>query len=458
MQILLRERRRSRSSLRAALALAIGFAIAPTLQVQALTTDDLPSNRRSGLSITYPYAPISPSDIIQRLQQEATFYEQRIQQRPGDGLELAALAQIYLKLAQTTGQPDWFLKSEQAAQASLKQLPFNNESAMLTLAQISEAKHDFTASIQRAQQVLEQKPNHAPALSLLVTSYLAQGKLDQAAAQAQLLAKQVPTLSSYILQALTYAEQHRDAAAIEQFELALLTEQAGEPGTSARLRNLFGRFHSERGDLLTAKRLHGEALKIMPGSVRSLVALAQIETSLGNYRQAEQLYRQIPPTDPQSPDLDHEALEGLAELALLQGDRPTAQKYWQQAEAALRAEITSFAAFSHRRDLAQILLAQGQPEKVVEALALMEAERAIRQDDETLETLAWALNQSGQLQQAEAIAQQGLAQYPRNAALLYRAGLIAQDLGKLDQAQMLQQQAKLINPYVAPAATLSSAR
>lgn len=411
------------------------------------------------LSVTYPYAPASQGDIVQRLQAEIDFYQQRIQQRPTDGLERAALAQNYLKLARATGENNWYLEAEKMAQASLDRLPFEstleNTEAVLTLAHVAEARHDFNRSIEKAQQVLAAKPNHSTALSLLVTSYLAQGNLDQALTMAQRLGKQVPTSETHGLQAIAYAAHNQDRAAIDQFERALDAEEAGNVAGSARLRLRFGRFYEERGDLFRAKRLYEEALRITPQSSAALVALAQLETSFGDYRRAEQLYAQVIANQGfMAHVMDHEALAGQAKLAILQGDRAKAKALWHEAEHTL-LDHQDIDSFGHRRELAELLLIQGHREEQPEALRLMKREFAIRQDAETLATLAWALSANQQWTQAEAIAQQGLEKYPRNAALLYRASLIAQQLGNIAESQALQQRAKLINPYVGQPISMS---
>lgn len=417
--------------------------------VRALTNSDFPNIRGSEQSIRYPYTPVSPSVTTQRLQQEIAFYQDRIQQRPSDGLERAALAEAYLKMARATGQTRWYLQAEQIAQESLAKLPFDNEAATLVLARVAEAKHDFTTAVELSQQVLEQKPDNAKAQSLLVTSYLAQGNLAEAGAIAQSLAQQLPTLNTHLLQALTHAAQGQDNAAIEQFERALSAEEAGETGSSARLRILFGRFYAERGDLRQAKKLYHEALRILPQYPLALNHLAQLEAQQGNYRRAEQIYSQIFASPELASVLDHEALAGRAELAERQGDRDLAQRLWHDAEHHLR-DHQDVETFGHRQELAQIVLAIGEDHDLKEAVQLMQKEASIRRDAETLDTLARALVATGQLQEAEAIAQEALAKYPRNAQVLYRAGAIAQCIGKQEAAQTLQQQAELINPYIRP--------
>ncbi len=430
-------------------------AIAGLLTTIALASGALRQTRAQSPNIAYPYKPTSQGDATQRLQQEVSFYQARIQQRPDDGLERTSLAQTYLKLARATGQTPWFLLAEKTAQESLAKLPFENEAALLVLAQVAEAKHDFPASIQLAQQVLAQKPADEQARSLLVTSYLAQGKAAEAEAIAQTLTATTPTLNTHLLQALTHASQGEDALAIAQFEQALAREEPDETGSSARLRTLFGRFHAERGDLRQAQRLYRETLKMLPQYPLAMVELAQTETQRGRYRQADQLYSQVFSMGELASVVDHEALEGQAELEALRGDRPRAQQLLTQAEQGLRSH-PDLETFGHRRALAEVLLTRGDRDDLPEALALMQQEAKLRRDTNTLDVLAWALMSSAtgptldtaQLEAAAAIAQEALRQNPRDARLLYRAGLIAQSLGQAQEAERFKQAAERINPQV----------
>ncbi|NJR70814.1 MAG: tetratricopeptide repeat protein, partial [Synechococcales cyanobacterium CRU_2_2] len=423
-----------------------------TLSLIALAVENRPLLRsilgRSPTAITYPYEPTSQVDATQQLQQEIAFYQTRIQQRPNDGLDRTALAQTYLKMARATGQTAWFLLAEKTAQESLKKLPFENSVAVLVLAQVAEAKHDFSRSIQLAKQVLTEKPESDQALALLVTGYLAQGKVSEAEAIAQPLSQMTPTLGTHLLGALTYAAQGKDSLAIAQFEQALAREEPGETGSSARLRTLFGRFYAERGDLQQAQRLYREALRMVPQYPLAMVQLAEAEAQLGRYRRAHQLYSQVFTAGELATVVDHTALAGLAELAQLQGDRPKAKALWDEAEKRLRAH-PDLEGFGHRRELAQILLARGDRADLPEALDLMRREAQVRRDAQTLDTLAWALLETAihsgtidsgvtdsgvadsgvtdsqvtgtqNLQAAAAIAQEALQQNPNNAQLLYR--------------------------------------
>lgn len=405
----------------------------------------LNSQWRISSTYQYPFPEQVQRNPNQILQQEVAFYQKRIQQRPEDGLSRAALASTYLKLARATGDTSWYLLAQQTAQASLARLPFDNPGAQLVLARIAEAKHDFKASIRLSQQVLKSRFNNEEAMTILVSSSLAQGKIQEADKIAQQLVQQTPTLGTFMLQALVNAAQGQDTLAALHFQKALDAEEPGEVGSSARLRTLFGQFWMERGKSDRARVLLQEALRILPQYPPALVNLARLETRSGNYRKAEQLYTQVYSGKRLASVYDHVALAGIAESEALQGDATAAAQSWNRAETFLR-EHDELNTFGHRREMAYILLARGRNEDTAEALQLMEADAKVRRDYRTLETLAWALSRENRWQEAEQVIQEALKTGVRDAGLYYRAEAIAVALGKSEMATSYRQQARQIDP------------
>ncbi|NER51311.1 MAG: hypothetical protein F6J92_32510 [Symploca sp. SIO1A3] len=422
--------------------LLIGIAITTQL-VSQLTASASP----------YPFAPPAEVNITSRLEQEVSFYQKRIRQSPQDGLNQALLATAYLKLARTTGDSNWYLLAEQAAQQSLKNLPFNNIEALLAQAKVAEAKHDFDGAIELAQKVLHTHPQHEDALSILVSTYLGKGQIAQAEVAAQQLVDRVPTLSAYTLRALVNVAQGRDKAAIEDFHHALALEEPEEVSHSVWTRTLLARFYASRGELNQGKQLYEEALGILPRSHFVVTQLAQLETRLGNYDRAEKLYSQVVV----SPNAwEHVALQGMAQVEVLRGDQLAAEALWEKAEALFRQHEgighhhhhhhEDLSTFGHRRELAQLLLSRGREEDLPEVLTLMETDLQMRRDAETLDTYAWVLTRLNRWEDAQAILAEAIATGQRSAVIFYRAGLVEQHLNNSNQAETYFQQAKATDP------------
>src|SRR3989442_9497560 len=114
--------------------------------------------------------------VKQALQREIEFYQDRLTYDPNSGLNLTALAGAYLRMARVTGDLHWYLLAEQTAQRSLASLPFQNNGALIVLARVVEARHDFQQAIRLARRA-----DNTEALSIIITSNLAMGKIDEAA-------------------------------------------------------------------------------------------------------------------------------------------------------------------------------------------------------------------------------------------------------------------------------------
>lgn len=404
-------------------------------------------HRQHEIDAPYRYRLQIPrsGSVTQALEKEIAFYQERIQHSPGDGLDRAYLAKTYLRMARATGNAQWYLLAEQSAKRSLANLPFNNQGAIGVLARVEIARHNFPEAIRLAKGILQQKPQSDDAMSILVTSYLAMGKLDEASRQADALVAQTPSLGALGLRSLVNASRGQDRAAVEDFQRAIAMEETGEPGSSAWVRTMLGRFYFKRGDRALARQLYSEALRILPRYSLALLNLAELETRLGEYTDAERHYLEVFSSPAYPSVYDHIALEGRARIKELQGDRTGAKALWDNAETILRQQI-GLNAFGHKRQLARLLLARGRSEDLAEALTLMQAELQVRRDAETLDTMAWVLSRLERWQEAREIVREALKLGTRDAGIYYRAGTIAQALGNLQERDRYFQQALVVDP------------
>lgn len=379
-------------------------------------------------------------------QQEIDFYQERVRLDPRGGLNRAGLAAAYLRMAQASNEDGWYLLAEQNARRSLASLPFFNTEAVQVLARVAEAQHDFRESLRLAQQL----GYSSGALSLQVTSNLAVGNLTAARQAADRLVERDPNPATLNLQALVSVAQGKDQQALQQFRSALEMEQSWERLSSVRTRLSLGRFYSQRGELERSQDLYLEALRIIPDYPLSLVYLGQLATRRKNFQAAESYFERAQQVlkDKQT-SLKTVILVGQARLKNLQGDRSAAAKLWQQAETLLRASLSG-TKFGHRRELALLLLERGHPQDQQEAERLMQAEVKLRQDAQTLDTLALALSRVGNWAGAQRAIDGALRSGVRDAVIVHRAGVIAAKLGDQTAANQYFQRARAIDPAFDP--------
>lgn len=382
-------------------------------------------DRQDAGSYRYRFERPHRGSVKRVLEGEIAFLQTRISQNPDGGLDLAALAGTYLKMARATGDLKWYLLAEQTARRSLANLPHQNQGALLALARVAEARHDFAEAIRLATLA----GTGPEALSILVTANLATGRVDEAGRAADLLTRTAPGLGSSVLRALVGEARGNDATVLADLQQAIAAEEPGEVGSSAWARTLLGRFHYRRGRWQLASDLYREVLRILPQHPLALVHLAELEMRQGRTRQAERHLTQVVTITRASPNVyDHAVLRGLARLQELRGQHARAAALWADAEARLRQDVTT-GQFGHRRELARLLLERGRPQDVGEAVALMEQELQVRQDAETLEVYAWALQRAGRLREARRSILRALRWGIRDARLYHRAATIEQALG-----------------------------
>ncbi len=398
--------------------------------------------QKVALSNPYRYAFPRPTrgSVTLALGREIAFYQTRLQSDPDSGLNRSLLAGTYLRMARATGDTSWYLLAERTAQESLAKLPFHNDGAIIVLARVATAKHDFAEALRLTQKVA----NHQDALPTIVTANLATGKLDAASQAATALVKRSPALNTLTLQALVQVAQGQDQAAIDSFRQAIAEEEPEETGSSVWARTLLGRLYFKRGQLDPARQLYQSALNVIPDYPPALLNLAELEVRMGNYRQAERNYSRFFITSQRSPAVyDHVVMRGMARVRELQGDAAGASQWREQAKARLRDDL---ATFGHRRELVRLLLERGTAEDLKEALSLMQTEVQVRRDAETLDTLAAVLSRLGRWQEARQMMQEALRSGIRDPALFDRASTIEQRLGNQAEARRFSQLVQNTDP------------
>lgn len=375
--------------------------------------------------------------------QEIAFYQERFRRNPNDGLDLAALAGVYLRKARVSGQSGWYLLAEQSAQRSLAALPVFNSGAKLALAEIAQARHDFPQAIKWIDDVLKTEPRNSNAISLRATVNLALGNLNQAEQDIQTLNKFIPSSSNLSTLALIAEAGGKETEALTSFDRALAVEEPDDPYGSARMRVLLGRYQMRHGEYGLAGGLFKEALRIAPKYPFALLQLAELEAIQGNYRAAESHYNELLRLAQGSPStFDHAALHGLARIKEIRG-AADAGAFWDKTEQLLRGEVEN-GAFGHRRELAKLLLERGKD--VEEALKQAKLESALRRDWETLSVLAWAQAKAGQLQEAKQTIDKVLATGVKSTEVFVRAAQIEEMLGNSGGSAKHLQMAQEVNP------------
>lgn len=351
--------------------------------------------------------------------------------------DMNEVADLYYRRAQLTGDRADYAKAEAMAQRSLAVLATPN-TAVVTLAKLANARHAFREAIALAQRQLAVKPN-AGAHVVIATAHLALGELDLAMTAAHAAIRLRPDVGGYTTRALVLQAQGRDAEAAMDFERAVAVEEPGDRYGSARLRALWARFLIRRGEIVGARAVIAEALRVEPqlpiaiamrGELafrtgRATDAIADFETAFAKSRQVRYLI-----------DESH-----ARELA---GQTAMANQLRDQIEKIIRAELATD--FGHRLDLVEVLVDRGTPAALDEAVRLARVEAAARPSYEVRYQLARALFRQGRNAEAAEVVQAALDNGAREVALYELAAQVEARLGGAARARLFTLAADELDP------------
>ena len=385
----------------------------------------------------YPIAPVRVAPIDD-LNETIAILERRIAEPVPSPMEMADLADLYLKRAQIAADPADYTRSETIARRSLS-IMRSPSSAPLTLAKLASAHHEFRAAISLAREFLTHSKSPG-ALGVLASAHLALGELDRASEAAEWAVGVKPDSAGYLMRALVFQAQGRDAEAAFDFAHAAEVEVAGDPEDAARLRTLWARFLLRRGEWSGAEALLTEAVRIAPEYPLAVAHQGELALRTGHAKQAKALFERAFVASRQVRYLIDEAR--AQELA---GDVAGATSTRTQVERLVRTELRDNG-LGHRLDLVEILVDRGAPADLQEAIDLAAAEVLARPSAETRFQQARALAAGGNRREALDAVRAALATGAREARLYELAARLERANGNVQRADLYAGEAARLDP------------
>ena len=412
-------------------------APAPAAHPSALTPDPQLLRYRHPIGATADAAGAAGAAGAAELDATIDALKARAQTPSPAPLDLAELADLYLRRAKLTGDPKDFEAAEATANRSLELLAAPN-SAVLTLAGLASHRHDFGRAIELARKHMQGRSRGA--LMVIATSQLALSELALAAAAAEELVDQQPASEAYLMRALVMAAQGRDAEAAFDFGRAAAAEEPGELQEPARLRALWSRFLIRRGELAGAQRVLDEALRLAPGHPLALAQEGELLLRAGRAREASARFEQAFAGSRQVRYLIDQAR--ALEAA---GDRPRADQLRGQVEKLVRPELRE-GGLGHRLELAEVLIDRGTPADLTEAAALAGEEVQKRPGADARFQLARALARTGNPREALRQVQTALAAGTREAQIYELASRLERQRGNAARSAFYAREAGRLDP------------
>jgi tetratricopeptide (TPR) repeat protein len=426
--------------------------LAPLMSLSA--TDQPVRNEAPAAASTTNYSPVFAPVSTALLRPEPTGTDRLIYTaqasvalNPKDAAGYAGLGAAYFQRARETGDVSDYQMAEESLNKSLDldSTDFSADAALGTMAEVCMGEHRFADALSFAQKALSLGTGDLSPFAIVGDAYADMGEYEKAAVAYGRLTPRDMTLSPRP----AYARDSRlsflrfiagDTAAAIALMKKAVTEgvEAQLPSENmAWLHYELGEFETQAGDPASANAAYLAALEIHSGDYRALAALGKLRANNGRYQEAIELYQKAIAVVPMPVFVAE-----LGDLYLTTGDKAEAKKQYALVEyIGLLGHINQVL---HNRDLA--LFYADHDMKLAEALDLAQKELEVRHDVYTWDALAWALYKNGKLTEAASASEKAMRFGTRDSIILFHAGMIAEGLGRHEQARGDLKEALKINP------------
>ena len=388
-----------------AAALAAGLAVAVALLTLA----------RSDPGTT----PRSAADESAAREERIAFFEQRAAADPIDFVSLNVLAAEYLQRARATGDVTNYELAEAAALGSLELITEDNYSALVSLAGVRLAQHDFAAAEQLAQQARVIKSREIAPLGLLADAQVGLGLYDEAGQTLQTMLELdggLPTLSRLA----HFAFLRGDTFNAVEFWRQAIDRSEGLPAENVAWTWVqLGVTQADLGNLEAASASIETALDIYPGYIHGLEALASVRALQGRTDEAIALYSRAVASNPAPADL-----AALGYVYLQAGSAAGAQAQFERVEAV----TARWQAAGINTDLDMAVYYADRDIEPAKALQLARAAYDAAPSLFAADAVAWALYRNGQYEEAAQYSAEALTLGTFEPAFYTHAALISQAL------------------------------
>jgi len=369
-----------------------------------------------------------------------TMFTKRVEKNPRDYQSLTVLGRLYLRHAKESDDLAAYGKSEETLRKALEIKP-DFLAAKTYLATVLQARHQFAAALELAEQVVSAKPSDTLALATVGDSQLELGRYDDAEqSYIKLAARQKsPSIAVRLAHLAELKGDSDKAIKLTQAALQDVIESGRSSSDIAWYEFRIASLLEGEGRVEDAEKHYLAALQLLPSYAPVMSGLARLHALQGRYEEAIKLYDQAIAEHGEPP-----MMAALGDVYAKLGKHDRANQLYDQADAAM-VEEAKHAADAHLREVA--LFYCDHDRKLPRALELAQSDMSLRQDIYAHDTLAWALHKNGQHDKALDAINQALKLGTRDAKLHFHAGMIHEALGNSKLAQQAFTQALTINPH-----------
>ena len=409
---------------------AFGFAaLAVLLAAVALSLErpaaEAPATRAAPAAS--PSAELTPAATVASRDAEVALWEARL--ATGGYETTLRLVDALIERARASGTLSDLERAGELLDAVASSAPDDEVDFPLRRGRIAFALHDFAGAREAADEALAADPADPAALALAADAALEMGDVDAADDLYARLAdgdagRRPPVISRMARRAWLGGDTERAEALVRD---AIRAASLAEGGDELAF------YHYQLGEMLRSRNALDEAeaeyraaLEAQPDHVPSMGGLAFVLAAGGASDGAIALLESATERHP-APDL----VAALGDLYALAGREADAADQWALVERI--ADVGQANGGAYDRQL--VLFLADHDREPDRAVALATAELTERADVYGHDALAWALFKAGRLQEASAEAEEALRLGTPDARIHYHAGLIADALGRADDAR-----------------------
>ncbi len=394
-----------------------------------------PQSQTAASRVTAPgFTSVAAVNGTDPLQISIATAQTTLRQDPQDWKTWAELGGGYVEEGRITADPSYYPKAEGALHRSLQIQPSGNAPAMVGMAALSSARHDFSAALQWGTRAQTVAPDNAAVYGVLDDALTQLGRYPEARAAVQHMLQISPSLAS-LTRASYDLEEHGDVAgATSAMKQALLASFAASD--VAFCDYYLGELAFNSGKLGDALHLYQSARQEDPAYFPAIEGVAKVEAAQGRVdaalRDYDDLLARVPLPLYVNELIDYDTTLGRTQDA-------AAQLSLFSTEARL------FAANGVDVDLETAILDadHGDPASAVQHAEL---EWARRHSVLVADALGWALHAAGRNAEALGYANQALLLGWQNALMYFHRGMIERALGQGSAARHDLATALQINP------------
>jgi tetratricopeptide (TPR) repeat protein len=350
-----------------------------------------------------------------------------------------ALGDAFMQKARETADASYYGRAEQAFERA-RALDATHVDALVGLAWVQSARHEFEKSTESARKALELDPANAAAYGLLGDAALELGEYDLAAEHYQRMLDLRPDISAYSRTAHLLLVTGDVRRATRLMGKAI---NAGAPyaENTAWCRAQLALMHLATGNLLAAEQTVEQAISRAPNNYHVLFAQGRVRAARANYAGAIDSYRRASAIAPQ-----HEVVVALGQLYVVTEDRKSAEQQWALVETIGRLNKAN----GVQGDVQLARFLADRERRLDESLKIAELEFKRRPNVFVADALAWSYYKNGRYADARRAITKALAQRTPDASFYFHAGMIYAKLGDRATAQRHLGHALSLNPTFDP--------